>query len=47
MGGPYGLDYNIVYRELDRLELDRESEEELMAAIRVIEAAALRVMRED
>lgn len=46
-GGPFGLDYNVVYRELDRLKLDDESEEELMAAIRVIEAAALRAMRED
>ena len=46
-GGPFGLDYNVVYRELDRLRLDPESEEELMAAIRVIEVAALRAMRED
>jgi hypothetical protein len=46
-GGPFGLDYNVVYREIDRLALDDESQEEMMAAIRVIEAAALRAMRED
>ena len=45
MGGPYGLDYNVVYREIDRLGLDREAESETMDAIRVLEGAALRAMR--
>lgn len=45
-GGPFGLDYTVVYRELDRLKLAPEAEEEMMAAIRVIEAAALRAMHD-
>lgn len=45
-GGPIGLDYTVVYREIDRLKLGAEAEEEMMAAIRVIEIAALRAMRD-
>lgn len=44
-GGPAGLDYTSVYREIDRMNLGAEAEEEMMAAIRVIEIAALRAMR--
>lgn len=46
-GGPFGLDYNIVYREMDDQGLSGDSREEMKAAIRVIEAAALRHLRED
>lgn len=46
-GGPIGLDYNIVYREMDDLQLDGDARDEMKAAIRVIEAAVLRKMRED
>jgi hypothetical protein len=44
--GPVGLDYTVVYREMDRLKLDEGEQDEMMAAIRVIEVAALRAMRE-
>ncbi|MBN7139002.1 hypothetical protein A7A76_07825 [Lysobacter enzymogenes] len=40
-GGPIGLDYNVVYRELDDMGLTGDSRREVMAAIRVIETAAL------
>lgn len=38
--GVIGLDYNVVYHELDRQGLDREPYDEMLAAIRVIERAA-------
>jgi len=44
MGGPYGLDYNVVFHELDRRDLDRETYDEMMAAMRVIEEIALKAM---
>jgi len=44
MGGPYGLDYNVVFHELDRRGLDREAYDEMMAAMRVIEEAALKAL---
>lgn len=40
-GGPIGLDYNVVYRELDDIGLTGDRRHEVMAAIRVIETAAL------
>lgn len=42
MGGPYGLDYNVVFHELDRRDLDRDEYDELMASVRVIEETALK-----
>lgn len=45
-GGPVGLDYAVVYREMDDLGLAGEEREEMKAAIRVIEGAALRTMRD-
>lgn len=44
MGGPTGLDYNVLYRDLDRLNLDPERYEELRGEIRQIEIAALNEM---
>jgi len=41
MGGPIGLDYSVVYYELDREGLEGERRDEVMAGIRVIEGAAL------
>ena len=43
-GGPIGLDYNVVYRELDDAEIVGDDRKELMAAIRVIESAALDII---
>ncbi|WP_313320012.1 DUF1799 domain-containing protein [Stenotrophomonas sp.] len=40
-GGPIGLDYNVVFSELDREGLEGEVWEEVMAGVRVIEGAAL------
>ena len=40
-GGLIGLDYQEVHRELDREGLEGDRREEVMAGIRVIEAAAL------
>lgn len=39
--GPTGLDYNVVFHELDRKGLAGEEYDELMAQIRVIESTAL------
>ena len=41
-GGIYGLDYTVIYHELDRQGLSREDYDEVMASIRVIEDAALK-----
>lgn len=43
-GGPVGLDYNVVFYELDREGLAGDKRDEVMAGIRVIEAAALGVI---
>lgn len=43
-GGPIGLDYNVVYRELDDAEIVGDERKELMAAIRVVESAALDII---
>nr|WP_275584468.1 DUF1799 domain-containing protein [Stenotrophomonas sp. NLF4-10] len=40
-GGSVGLDYNVVFYELDREGLEGDKRDEVMAGIRVIEAAAL------
>lgn len=42
-GGPIGLDYNVVYRELDEEEVTGEERRDAMAAIRILEAAALKI----
>ena len=41
MGGPTGLDYNVMFHELDRLGLGKEEYDELFADLRVMESAAL------
>lgn len=46
-GRPYGLDYNIVYREIDAMGLPPEAIRELKADIRILEDAALEQMRKD
>lgn len=40
-GGPVGLDYNVVFHELDRKGLADDEYDDMMAAIRVIESTAL------
>lgn len=39
--GPVGLDYGVVYRDLDRMAPDPATQDELMDALRYIERAAL------
>ena len=41
MAGPVGLDYTVIYHELDRTGVKGDDFEDMMWAIRVIEAAAL------
>ncbi|MDF4005322.1 DUF1799 domain-containing protein [Luteibacter sp. PPL552] len=41
MNGPTGLDYNVVFHELDRTGVVGDDYDEMMAAIRVIESTAL------
>ena len=41
-GGPSGLNYQVVFHELDRRGVTGEHYDELMAAIRVIEQEALK-----
>lgn len=44
MGGYTGLDYNVLYRDLDRLDLTPERYDELREEVRLIEIAALNEM---
>lgn len=44
MGGPTGLDYNVLYRKLDRMGLSDEETDELERDVRVMEYAALDAM---
>lgn len=39
--GPVGLDYMVLYRELDDLQIQGEERQQLKADIRVMESAAL------
>lgn len=46
-GGPVGLDYNVIYHELDRRGLAGDPYDEMMAALRVIESTALEEIHKD
>lgn len=46
MNGPVGLDYNVVFHELDRQGLVGEEYDELMASVRIMESEALTIIRE-
>jgi hypothetical protein len=46
-GGPYGLDYNVLYHKLDRMGLTPERYAELEEEIRILEGAALDAMCDD
>lgn len=41
MNGPTGLDYNVVFHELDRTGVVGDDFDEMMAALRAIESTAL------
>lgn len=40
-GGPVGLDYGVVFHELDRKGVSGDDYDEMMAAIRIVEGVAL------
>lgn len=44
--GPIGLDYNVVFHELDRKSLAPDVYDDMLASIRVIESAALEILHE-
>jgi hypothetical protein len=46
-GGAIGLDYNVIFHELDRRSLSTHDYDEMMASIRHIERAALEEMQKD
>lgn len=46
MNGPYALDYNVVYHELDRAKTSDDDYDDMMKSIRVIEAAALEAIHD-
>lgn len=45
--GPYGLNYMVLYRKMDRMKLTSERYDELEEEIRVLEAGALEEMRKE
>lgn len=44
MNGPTGLDYNVIFHELDRRGLESDAYDDLMGSVRVIEDVALRIL---
>lgn len=44
MSGPTGLDYNVMYRKMDRMTLDAVRYDELEAEVQIMERAALTAM---
>jgi hypothetical protein len=44
MGGPTGIDYNVVFHRLDRLNLTDAEYEQLFEDVRVIESEALAIL---
>lgn len=46
-GGPIGLDYTVIHRELDRLGITGDAFDDFMWRIGVIEAEALVCLHED
>lgn len=45
--GPTGLDYNVLYRKMDRMELTLEEYDELEAEVAILEDSALEQMRKN
>ena len=46
MGGATGLDYNVMYRKMDRLSLSPADYDDLEADLRIMEGAALDCMHQ-
>lgn len=46
MGGPIGLDYGVIFHELDRAGIAGDDFDEMMASIRIIESTALEAINE-
>lgn len=47
VSGVVGLDYNVLFHEMDRMGLEREEYDRLFEDIRTMEAAALEEMRRE
>jgi hypothetical protein len=45
-GGFFGLDYNVLFRKMDRLNLTPEQYDDMESDVRAMEAAALAAMNE-
>lgn len=45
--GAYGLDYNVLYRKMDRMHLSAEEFDDIESAIGIMEQAALEKMHEN
>lgn len=45
--GVVGLDYNVLFHEMDRMDLERDEYDRLFEDIRTMEAAALEEMRRE
>ena len=46
MGGPTGLDYNVMYRKMDRLSLPPDDYDALERDLQIMESAALACMHQ-
>lgn len=46
MGGAVGLDYGVMYRMMDRMELDKDAYNQLEADIQVMEDEVLAMLAE-
>ena len=42
--GVVGLDYNVIFHELDRKGLEGEAYDDMMASMRIVEEAAVRML---
>lgn len=47
MAGAVGLDYNVLYRKMDRLNLSAAEYDALEEDVQVLEAEALQIMQRD
>jgi hypothetical protein len=46
MGGPTGLDYNVLFRKMDRMKLSAAEYDQLEEDVRVMEFEALKTMND-
>lgn len=44
--GPVALDYTVLFHELDRMKLEADAYDDIFGSVRVIEDAALTILRE-